>query len=108
MDTNLWTVRGTLKPDGTLELDEKPPLAVGRVKVTIQPEASGSEVESLMQLMARIWADQRTRGQVSRSKEEIDAAIAGFREEAHEEMQAIEKLHEKCRQAREEKGQERP
>lgn len=32
-------VDGTLKPDGTLELDEKPPLPAGRVRVTLQAES---------------------------------------------------------------------
>jgi hypothetical protein len=35
-------VQGTLKPDGTLELDEKPTIAPGRVHVTLQPVLSGS------------------------------------------------------------------
>ena len=30
-------LEGTLKPDGTLELDRKPGLAPGRVKVILQP-----------------------------------------------------------------------
>ncbi len=32
-------VDGTLKPDGTLELDEKPSLPAGRVKVVLQAES---------------------------------------------------------------------
>jgi hypothetical protein len=35
-------VEGTLKPDGTLELDEKPSLPPGRVKVTLQPAQAGA------------------------------------------------------------------
>ena len=30
-------IEGTLKPDGTLELDEKPSLPPGRVTVILQP-----------------------------------------------------------------------
>jgi hypothetical protein len=30
-------VRGVLKPDGTLELDERPSMPAGRVEVTIRP-----------------------------------------------------------------------
>ena len=32
-------VDGTLKPDGTLELDERPSLPAGRVKVVLQAES---------------------------------------------------------------------
>ncbi len=35
MEVMTWTVDGTLKADGTLDLDEKPPLRAGRVKVTV-------------------------------------------------------------------------
>ena len=37
MNLDTAIVQGTLKDDGTLELDEKPPLAPGRVQVTILP-----------------------------------------------------------------------
>jgi hypothetical protein len=37
MNLNTAVVQGALKDDGTLELDEKPPLAPGRVQVTILP-----------------------------------------------------------------------
>ncbi len=36
-------VDGTLKPDGTLELDEKPSLPAGRVKVVLQAESVPAE-----------------------------------------------------------------
>ena len=36
MSLNSIVVQGTLKPDGTLELDEKPTLAPGRVHVMLQ------------------------------------------------------------------------
>src|SRR5271167_3212433 len=34
-------VEGTLKPDGTLELDQKPSLSPDRVKVILQPAQAG-------------------------------------------------------------------
>ena len=37
MSLDAVIVQGTLRPDGTLELDEKPPLTPGRVQVTLQP-----------------------------------------------------------------------
>jgi hypothetical protein len=38
------TVEGTLKPDGTLELDHKPNLGPGRVKVTLPGPPPGSPI----------------------------------------------------------------
>ena len=38
MSLNESVIEGTLKPDGTLELDQKPNLPPGRVKVTVQTE----------------------------------------------------------------------
>jgi hypothetical protein len=35
-------VEGTLKPDGTLELDQKPKLSPGRVRVTVETVAEPS------------------------------------------------------------------
>jgi len=35
-------VQGTLKPDGTVELDEIPTMTPGRVQVTLQPVLAGS------------------------------------------------------------------
>jgi hypothetical protein len=37
------TVEGTLKPDGTLELDRKPGLAPGRVTVVLRQEVAAPE-----------------------------------------------------------------
>jgi hypothetical protein len=52
-------------------------------------------------MMQRIWADQKARGHVPRTKEEIDAEIIQLRAEAEEELQAAERLHEDCQAARE-------
>ena len=37
MSLNQVVIEGTLKPDGTLELDQKPNLSPGRVTVIVQP-----------------------------------------------------------------------
>jgi len=52
-------------------------------------------------MMESIWADLRTSGRVPRTQEEIDAEIDALRSEAEEEMQAVERLHDECRRARE-------
>jgi len=94
-------VEGALQPDGTLVLDEKPNLPPGRVRVTMQavPPSAGREDGSLA-VLQRIWAAQIARGHVPRSREEVDAEINALRDEAEEEMQAVERLHEECQRGR--------
>jgi hypothetical protein len=66
-------VQGTVKPDGTLELDGKIPMPAGRVLVTIQPAMQLPADDPFWQIMQGIWAEQRARGHVPRSAEEVEA-----------------------------------
>ena len=94
-------VQGTVQPNGTLVLDQRLDLPAGRVRVTLQPLAA-SEPPSLARfqaMMQQIWAGQKDRGHVPRTKEEIDADIRELRDEAEEELQAAERLHEECQGA---------
>jgi hypothetical protein len=78
-------VRGTLKEDGTLELDEKPELPPGRVQVTLRhvPEAAPGR-PGWWEVLQQIWKDQEARGYKGRTKEEIDAEIDAERAEEEE------------------------
>jgi hypothetical protein len=105
MSTGAVVIEGTLRPDGTLELNQKVDLPAGRVHVTIAPVANQPEPEQFWTMMKGIWAAQQARGHVARAREEIDADINALREEADEEMEAVERLQEECRRARED---ERP
>jgi hypothetical protein len=82
MNSSHAVVMGTLKPDGTLELDEKPPLPPARVQVTLQvvdePVQSGPP---LIEVLDQIRKDQEARGFVGRSRAEIDAELAAGRNE---------------------------
>jgi hypothetical protein len=93
-------VQGMVQADGTLVLDRRLELPPGRVRVTVQPVAAAPDPVRFQAMMERIWADQKARGHVPRTKEEIDAEIKQLREEAEEELQAAERLHEECQQAR--------
>jgi len=42
MSFDTVVIQGTLKPDGTVELDEIPTMTPGRVQVTLQPVLAGS------------------------------------------------------------------
>jgi hypothetical protein len=51
-------------------------------------------------MMESLWADLRTGDRTPRTREEIDAEIDALRNEAEEEMQAVERLQEEYRAAR--------
>jgi len=74
-------VRGTLKPDGSLELAEKPALPVGPVEVVIRslslPQASG---EDWFQHLQRIRAERESAGYPFMNEQEVNAHIAWLRE----------------------------
>src|SRR5262249_28895199 len=88
-------VQGTLRPDGTLVLDEKPTLSPGRVVVTLLP-ADGP----FWQRMQAIWEAQKARGHVPRSREEIDAELRQLDEEMEQEIEEAIRLQEESRRLR--------
>ena len=102
MTTNVIEVQGTLREDGTLVLDDKPNLPPGRVRVTVErvPDLAQTDV---WQVLERIWAGQRARGHIPRTREQIDADMEAARHEDEERMQALERLHEECSQARQQR-----
>ena len=99
MSTNLVQIQGTLQPDGTLVLDEKPSVPPGRVRVTVQPLGDPKQTP-VWRTLEKIRADQKARGHVPRTREEIDADIAAMREEDEQRMQEIERLHAECQRRR--------
>jgi hypothetical protein len=105
MTTNAIEIQGTLQEDGTLVLDDKPNLPPGRVKVTVQPLTDLTQTD-IWQFFERLWTEQRARGHVPRSKEEIDAELEASRQEDEERMQALEQIHEDCQKYRQQARQE--
>jgi hypothetical protein len=96
------TVAGTLKQDGSLELDEKPNLPPGRVCITIQPaQASSVPPAGWWEVLQQIWKEQAASGFRGRTKEEIDADLDALREEWEERMRELEAIHEAARRSRE-------
>lgn len=91
-------VQGTVHADGTLQLDDPVRIPPGRVQVSVQPIVEPPPDDPFWATMQRIWADQQARGHVPRPKEEIDAEIRRARDEAAEEMEAVERLRQECRQ----------
>lgn len=100
MSTHQVVVQGIVDSDGTLRLDQPVPLPPGAVEVTIKPQVeTATPLDPFWATMEEIWAGQRLRGHVPRSKAEIDTEIASLRDEAEEEMLAVERIHSECRQA---------
>lgn len=93
-------VEGTLNSDGTLVLDTKLALPPGRVQLIVQPLPELPTDDPFWQRMRQIWAGQKARGHVPRTKEETDAEINALQDEAEEEMQAVERLQAECRAAK--------
>ena len=83
-------IEGTLKPDGTLELDQKPGLAPGRVKVTLQPAQAGTPRQrGLADVIDEIRQGQQARGFQGRSAEAIQAGLREGDDEYERRMQAL-------------------
>src|SRR4051812_15731199 len=93
-------VRGVLKPDGTLELDERPSLPAGRVEVLIRPFPTEGENDAVREdptdrvaraddtprllegygpYLRRVRARREAEGFPFRSREEIDAEMNELR-----------------------------
>jgi hypothetical protein len=100
MNTATTVVEGIVKPDGTLEVPHKLNLPAGPVQVTVRSVPTPTQPKRFWTMMESIWEDLRARGRIPRMPEEIDAEIDALRNAAEEEMQAVERLQEECRRAR--------
>ncbi len=74
-------VEGTLKLDGTLELDAKPDLSPGRVKVWMSPipAAEGQPGEGLVEFVERVRRESEARGHRFMTDDEVTAWIEELR-----------------------------
>ncbi len=93
------SAQGTIKPDGTLELDNPLPLPGGRVLVIVQPLVEPTSDDPFWKRMQAIWDEQKAAGHVPRSVEEIEAERRAVRDEWEERMKKIERIQEDCREA---------
>lgn len=88
-------IEGTLNPDGTLQLDQKPNLCPGRVKIILQPAQAGTaqagtaQQRGLAEVIDEIRQSQQARGFLGRTGEEIDAGRREGEAEYEGSMQAL-------------------
>jgi hypothetical protein len=81
MSRNEVVVEGTLKPDGTLELDQKPNLSPGRVTVILRQEsASAPPREDWFQHLQRLRAEREASGYPFMNEADANAHIEWLRE----------------------------
>jgi hypothetical protein len=100
-------IEGTLRPDGTLDLDEKPNLPPGRVQVIVQPLPELPADDPFWQRIQAIWAGQKARGHVPRSAEQVQAERQALNDEMDQEIDAAGRLQQEAR-ARRDPGGKRP
>jgi hypothetical protein len=71
---------GTIRADGTLELDGKVNVPPGRVRVRVESfEQSVKPSDDLIEFVQRLRRDLAAAGHIFRSKAEIDAEIEELR-----------------------------
>jgi hypothetical protein len=82
MATTVLETLGTVRPDGTLELDEKIPLRPGRVKVRVEStEPSAPVKEGLVEFVQRTRRELEAARHRFRTRQEIDAELEEMRAE---------------------------
>jgi hypothetical protein len=92
-------IEGTLKADGTLELDQKPNLPPGRVQVVLRltQEPAASTEEGWWPHMQRLRAELEAAGYPFLSKAEMDARIQWLRDEEEHIDRVYRELDEERR-----------
>jgi hypothetical protein len=93
-------VQGTLKPDGTLELDQRLNLSPGRVRVTVATLTEPSRPDRFWAMMEQIWAELKASGHVPRSVADVEAERQAFRDEWDQRQEALEEAHRECERLR--------
>jgi len=80
MNASPIIVRGTLRSDGTLELDDPPSLPAGPVEVVLRPLSStGPAGEDWWQYLQRVRGEAEAGGGPYLSQREIDSGREEFR-----------------------------
>ncbi|HTU93460.1 MAG TPA: hypothetical protein VMF69_25495 [Gemmataceae bacterium] len=93
------TVEGTLNPDGTLELDQKPNLPAGRVTIILRQQTEAATQEGWWPYMQRVRAEREAAGYHFLNEVEMEAHIQWLREDEDRIDRIYREMDlEKCRQ----------
>jgi len=98
MDAMTVTMQGLVLPDGSLKVQGRVGLEPGPVRITVEAMRESIVRSSLADLLAQFAREQAARPMPARTRDEIDSELESMRNEAEEEMQAVEQLQEKARQ----------
>ena len=79
MARNQSVLRGTIMPDGKLELDHSPDLPAGPVEVIVRRVKASDSDEDWWQYLQRARADAEANGTADRSAEDIEREREDFR-----------------------------
>ena len=91
---------GTIKADGSLELDSKLNLPPGRVQLIVQPLPDLPKDDPFWQMMQRIWADRKAAGLTARSSEEVESQRRRLREDVEVDIEKAGRLQDESRRLR--------
>ena len=82
MATILLETLGTVRTDGTLDLDQRVTIAPGRVKVRLESvEPPAQSAQGLVEFVQSLRQQMTDAGHPFRTKEEIDAELDALRNE---------------------------
>ena len=82
MATTILELLGTVRSDGTLDLDQKVTVVPGRVKVRVESvESPAPPGQGLVQFVQGLRQEMAAAGHQFRSQEEIDAEMEALRNE---------------------------
>jgi hypothetical protein len=87
-------VEGTLKPDGSLELDDKLDLPPGRVQLIVQPLPDLPKDDPFWQMMQAIWAAREAAGLTPRDTKEVEGQRRALRDDVDQEIATARRLQE--------------
>lgn len=92
-------IEGTIQPDGTLLLDEKPNLLPGRVTVVLRQEMAivMPKDDPFWLRMQAMWDAQDAAGHVPRSLEQIEAERREMRLGWAARQETVERIQEESR-----------
>jgi hypothetical protein len=96
MVTTSLEVLGTVRPDGTLELDERLNVSPGRVKVRVESIEQGAQPsESLPQFVERLRREMEAAGSPSMNDDEVTDWVEELRSEEDRVEEAYRQAEDK-------------